>query len=66
MSNAAVARPDRPVDLPLPPSTLAGLALGILAIGFVALVSYRSLDSRKAAVRLIASTDVLGCAPATY
>ncbi len=44
--------PDREpqIDLPLPPSTLAGLAIGVLAVALIAFVTYRALQTREAAV----------------
>ena len=47
-------------QLPLPRGTLAGLLIAILAVGTVALFSYRSLQSRSDAANLITHTkDVI-------
>ena len=49
-----------PSRLPLPAGTLAGLLIAILAVGTVALFSYRSLQSRSEAANLITHTkDVI-------
>ena len=55
-----VSRPRDPARTrpggPLPPTTLAGLIAAVLAVALIALFTYRSLESREAAVERVTQT----------
>ena len=51
------ARHDTPIELPLPPSTLVGLAVGILAVALIAFLTYQALAIREVAAARISSAQ---------
>jgi CHASE3 domain sensor protein len=56
MTNGSSVRATTDVDLPLPPSTFAGLVIAIVTIAVIALATYRTLDDREIAVERVTRT----------